>query len=445
MNTLCFFQRLILTGVFGLLSCASARAADAPKRLNILFILTDDQRFDTVHAMGNAIIQTPNMDKLVARGFSFTNVFSQGGMVPAMCLPSRTMIMTGRSIFHIPGANPKNFTDPTIAGVFNDAGYSSIYIGKKGNSFIPGNEAFSKFFYLQHGSEAPGQDENSLQAQHPKVMADQAIEFLRAQKEKPFFVFLAPHYPHDPRVAPKRFHEMYDPAKMPLPENFLPEHPFDNGALNVRDENLAPHPRTPDVMKQHLVDYYTCISYLDEQIGRVIDTLKEIGHADDTIIVFTSDQGLSVGGMHGLMGKQNLYEEFKSPLTIVGPGIAHGKSGALVYLFDLFPTLCDLTGVAKPKVCEGASLVPVMKGEGSRVRELLFAPYIETQRMVRDERWKLIWYPKVARFQLFDLASDPWEQRDLNDKPEQSAKLAEMKKKLAAEQDRWDDTATRPQ
>src|SRR5262249_47977061 len=152
------------------------------------------------------------------------------------------------------------------------------------------------------------------------------------------------------------------------------------------------------------------------------------------IIVYSSDQGLAVGGRHGLMGKQNLYEHFKSPLIVAGAGIPRGKSAALVYLHDLFPTLCDLAGVATPSVVEGQSLLPVMRGEKPRVREWLFAAYRDCQRMVRDERWKLLWYPKIDRYQLFDLANDPWEIDDLSGKQEQAGKLADLKKRLALEQ-----------
>ncbi len=151
------------------------------------------------------------------------------------------------------------------------------------------------------------------------------------------------------------------------------------------------------------------------------------------------------------MGKQNLYEEFKSPLVVASPGIPHGRSDALVYLFDLFPTCCELAGVPISPELEGASLAPIIRGDRPRVRAWLFAAYRDCQRMVRDEQWKLFWYPRVERFQLFDLASDPWEIDDLAGKPEHSARLAELTKQLAAEQRRFDDphapprlAATRP-
>ncbi|HEV8130560.1 MAG TPA: sulfatase-like hydrolase/transferase [Acidobacteriota bacterium] len=411
------------------------------RRPNILFILSDDQRFDTIHALGNPEIKTPNLDKLAKRGFVFTNTYCQGGMIPAVCAPSRTMLMTGRSLFHIPQPNAKSYDGPTLGGVFNDAGYTTLHVGKRGNSFLAGNEAFQQVIYCDKGvKEVAGQGEDSPQAQQPKIVADAAIDFLRGhQGDKPFFIYLAPHYPHDPRIAPKQFHALYDPARLPLSPNFMPQHPFDNGELYVRDEKLAPHPRTPEEMKRHLADYYACITHLDYHIGRIMDALREAGHADDTIIVFTSDQGLAVGGRHGLMGKQNLYEHFKSPLIIAGPSVKRGQSDALVYLFDLFPTLCDFAGINAPNECEGASLVPIIKGQKKQVRQYLFAAYRDYQRMVRDQRWKLIWYPQIKRFQLFDLARDPWELNNLANQPDQSAKLAELKKALAAEQKRYGD------
>ena len=424
-------------------SLGPALAADpsGAKRPNILFILADDQRFDTIHALGNPEIETPHLDRLVARGFVFTNAYCQGGLVPAVCAPSRTMLMTGKSLFRIPSPTAERYAGPTIGGAFRAAGYTTLHVGKKGNSFRVGSEAFERVVYGHGDPHQPGE-----QIDQPRLIADAAIDFLRtradrgaAYDEQPFFIYLAPQYPHDPRVAPPEFMRKYDPAKLPLPKNFLPRHPFDNGELEVRDEQLAPLPRTPDVMRRHLADYYACVTCLDHHLGRVFDALGETGHADDTLIVFTSDQGLAVGGRHGLMGKQNLYEEFKSPLIVAGPGIGQGQSDALVYLFDLFPTCCDLAGLPPPTGIDGVSLRPVIEGREPRVRQWLFGAYKDCQRMVRDERWKLIWYPQIGRFQLFDLVEDPWEIDDLSGKPEQAGKLAELKTRLAQQQEHFSD------
>jgi arylsulfatase A-like enzyme len=420
-------MRCILT-LFAALLLAQPLAA-APKP-NVILVLADDQRFDTIRALGNKEIHTPNLDKLAERGFVFTNAYCQGSMVPAVCAPSRTMLLTGRSLFRIPNPQAKTYDGATLPGVFDSAGYATLHVGKPGNSFRLAHQKFGKNVEIAHQN-----------APTAAKCADAVIDFVKAHKgEKPFFVYLAPSVPHDPRVAPAEFHKLYDAAKITLSKNFIPRHPFDNGELAVRDEKLAAIPRTEDEMRKHLAEYYACISALDHELGRVLDSVKDAGQADNTVVIFTSDQGLAVGGRHGLMGKQNLYEHFKSPLVIAGPGVPKGKSDALVYLFDLFPTLCDMCGAEVPKGAEGKSLVPITTGKQEKVRDHLFAAYKDCQRMVRDGKWKLIWYPKVERFQLFDLSSDADELNDLSAKPEHAEKLGAMKMLLAAEQKAWGDS-----
>jgi arylsulfatase A-like enzyme len=231
---------------------------------------------------------------------------------------------------------------------------------------------------------------------------------------------------------------MYPPDKVPLPRSFLPQHPFDNGELQVRDEKLARLPRTPEEMRRHLADYYAVISFMDAQIGRILAALEKNDQARNTIIIFSSDSGLAVGGLHGLMGKQNLYEHNKPPLLIHGPGIPKGKSEALVYLFDLFPTLCDLTGTPTPTGLDGQSLLPILKGEKTKVRDSLFGAYRDCQRMVRDERWKLLKYNAagVRNVQLFDLANDPDEVTNLAADPRHREQVIRLEKLLVDAQ-KW--------
>jgi arylsulfatase A-like enzyme len=344
------------------------------------------------------------------------------------------MILTGRSLFRIPPLNSKTYDGPTLGSVFRKAGYATLFVGKRGNSFLPAHEAFETVVY-----NAPGVKERADQSQ---FTADTAIDWLKKRKAaEPFFLYLAPPVPHDPRVAPPEFMKLYDPAKITLPKNFMPNHPFDNGELKVRDEMLAPHPRTPEEMRKHLAEYYGTVTCFDHHIGRLMDHLRETKQLDNTIVVFSSDQGLAVGGRHGLMGKQNLYEHFKSPLVFAGPGIAKGKSDALVYLFDIFPTLCDLSGIVAPDVCEGVSLRPVIRSEKPKVRDTLFAAYRDYQRMVRDERWKLIAYNAGGQkhTQLFDLANDPDELKNLADDPAHAATRKRMEKLLADERKKFAD------
>lgn len=410
----------------------SAALAAQPSKPNVLLINTDDQRFDTIAALGNPEIKTPTLDALARRGFVFSNLYSQGGMVPAMCLPSRTMLMTGRSVFHIPARNDKPPEGlPFLAKAFESAGYRTFHYGKPGNTYRPASEAFQTKLYSQEGHD--------VRAEQGERHADQVIQWIEGAGPQPFFIYLAPPVPHDPRSAPRQFAAMYDPAKITLPKNFMPEHPFDNGELKIRDEMLAPFPRTPDDMRRHLADYYATITCFDHHLGRVFNALRKKGIEQNTIVLFTSDQGLAVGGRHGLMGKQNLYEHFKSPLIFAGPGVRKGRSAALAHMHDLFPTLCELAGVPVPAGVEGLSLAPVIRGRKAKVRDYAFAVYKDIQRMVRGERWKLIWYPKAARFQLFDVIADPWELRDRS--ASEPKILREMKQVLAEQQRKHEDNA----
>ena len=191
--------------------------------------------------------------------------------------------------------------------------------------------------------------------------ADAASEFLRAQSgASPFVCYVAFNLPHDPRVAPPEFHRRYNADMPPLPKNFQPQHPFNNGALTLRDEALAPWPRTPEIVRQHLADYYASITFLDSQIGRIVDALRASGQYERTLIVFTSDHGLAIGS-HGLFGKQNLYDHsMHSPLLIAGPGVPKGRrSDAMCYLLDIFPTLGELTGVSAPRETKAGALSPI--------------------------------------------------------------------------------------
>ena len=380
---------------------------------NILLILTDDQRWDTIAALGNSEIQTPNLDRLVSRGFTFNNTYCMGSMIGAVCLPSRTMLMTGRSLWRIPALPHPKVTPPgvhVLPTLLGQAGYVTFHSGKAGNACRFGNAAF-----------AANIETTERTARSATEHADNALAFLaKHDARQPFFLYLAPPVPHDPRLAPREFAELYDPNKLSLSRNFLARHPFDNGELSVRDELRSPIPRTSEAMRRELADYYATITHLDHEVGRVLRALSERGLANNTVVIYSSDQGLAVGGRHGLMGKQNLYEHVKPPLIVAGPGVPHGRSDALVYLFDLFPTICDLAGVPIPVEVEGKSLLPVIRAEVPRVRDRLFGAYRDCQRMIRDERWKLIKYNAAGEkhTQLFDLRNDADEIQNLADDPQ---------------------------
>ncbi len=409
-----------------------------PAKFNILHLHADDHRADGLHALGNALLQTPNLDTLADRGVTFTHCYTMGSMVGAVCLPSRTMLLTGKSWLRIPNGRDKQVdASQSLPKVLSAVGYETFHVGKGGNEFTAGLNAFDTSLRM---------DDHTVEIRRgsSERHADATIKYLkeRTNATKPFYIYFAPPVPHDPRVAAPEFHHFYTADKIPLPVAFMPQHPWDNGEMTVRDEQLAPWPRTPDDTKQQLADYYACVTGLDHHIGRIFEQLKATGQWDNTIIIFTGDNGLSLGE-HGLFGKQNLYEfgGMHVPCVIAGPGIAKNKSDALIYLMDLFPTLCDFAGANIPAGVEGKSIVPIIKGNGTKVRDVLYTAYRDCQRAVRDERWKLIRYPLVDKTQLFDLSVDPHELVNLAEKPEHAEKISAMTAMLEKEMANYADTA----
>jgi len=378
----------------------------AVSKPNVLFILADDLRSDGLRSLGNTVVKTPHLDRVVENGFVFRNAYTLGSNVGAVCLPSRTMIQTGISYFR------KRDNTPTLARTIKAAGYASIRSGKFSNN---PNAMDTDFDQHLDGKTAEGN-------------ADHIIAFLQRQAgQKPLFLYYAPHEPHDPQYAPNRYYSMYQPADIPLPRNFLPFHPFNNGEMTVRDEKTLPWPRTRESVTGKLARYYASITYLDDQVGRILDALKQVGQFDNTIIVVAGDNGLSLGE-HGLLGKQNLYEfgGMHVPLVFAGPGIPKGETVALAYLMDIYPTLCELSGIPVPAGLDAKSLAPIITGKAPKVRDHALTAYKDVQRAVRDERWKLIRYPRIHKTQLFDLQTDPYESNDLSGKEEYADKIREM-------------------
>jgi arylsulfatase A-like enzyme len=420
------------------------------ERPNILFLFTDDQRFDAVGALGNPEVITPNMDRLVESGTTFTHATIQGSICPAVCLPSRAMLMTGRNLYHAP-RDCGDFV--TLPQHLQAHGYQTFGTGKWHNqpssyarSFTDGGKIFYggmsdhlevPVYDFHPGGEYPEEDRYIGKQFSSELFSDAAIDFLdRCDDASPFMAYVSYTAPHDPRMAPKEYEDLYDPSRIEVPENFHPVHPFDNGEMVIRDEMLAPFPRTPEIVQEHIAAYYAMITHLDAHIGRVLEALEESGRAENTIIVFAGDNGLAVG-QHGLMGKQNMYDHsIRVPLTICGPGIPQGeRSDALCYLLDVFPTLCDIIDLPTPQSVEGRSLARIVRGEGALVYDNLFFAYMDCQRAIRDDRWKLVEYFGEAErvTQLFDLAADPWETANLAATPDMEEQLTRLRGQL----ERW--------
>jgi arylsulfatase A-like enzyme len=420
-----------------------ARAAAAPERPNILFLFADDQRADTIAALGNSVIKTPNLDRLVQAGVSFSRAYMQGGFNGATCVPSRAMLLSGRPLFHV---DEKLLSTETWPAAFGRAGYTTFISGKWHN----GQPSLVKSFQMARSIFVGGMTD-PLQAKlcnlangkltapqvSPKhaceAFADEAIRFIKEHKGGPFFCYVPFDAPHDPHIVPDDFPARYEANQIPLPPNFLPQHPFNNGDMVLRDEKLLPWPRPQAELRSMIADYYRYISYLDSQIGRILDALAASPYARNTIIVFAADSGVARGS-HGLIGKQNLYEHsIRVPLIMVGPGIpAAARTDAMCYLFDVMPTLGNLCNVPAPQGSEGLEFSATLRDPARASRQELVFGYQKLQRAIRDQRWKLIRYPQIDKTQLFDLQSDPDELKDLAGMPDWAGKVKEMSARLEA-------------
>ena len=439
---------------------------------NVLVLFTDDQRFDTIAALCNSAIKTPNIDRLAARGTSFTRAHIMGGSSGAVCMPSRAMLHTGRTLYQIEGQGQRIAANHTMLGEhLQAAGYHTWGCGKWHNSRPAFNRAFADGQSIYFGGmcdhwNVPGYrydptgkyedktprcidplhtDEliwgsgNDIQpGQHSSdLLSQHTVNFIQdVPRDKPWFAYTAFLAPHDPRTMPQEFMDMYDPDQIELPDNYMPVHPFDNGELTVRDEMLEAFPRTAEAIRKHIAAYYAMITHLDHGIGRILDALDASGQADNTIIVFAGDNGLAVG-RHGLLGKQSLYEHsVRVPLIMAGPGIAQGEQrDSLCYLLDIFPTLCDLLDLPKPDSVQGQSLASVLADANKPHRELLHLAYRNIHRAVTDGDHKLIAYHVggCRRTQLFDLKADPCEMNDLSNDPG----LADKRERLTGELLKW--------
>ncbi|MGQ9576046.1 MAG: sulfatase-like hydrolase/transferase [Thermoguttaceae bacterium] len=415
--------------------------AEPAERPNILLLFADDQRADTLAAYGNPHIKTPNLDRLAASGFNFRRAYCFGSNSGAVCVPSRAMLMTGKTWFRVDTGSLQGAK--LLPELLQEYGYVTFGTGKWHNGRPSWLRAFQRgksvfFGGMADHTKVPVEDlgpDGKLTGARTgekfssELFADAAIEFLRTYGgSRPFFLYVAFTAPHDPRMPPLPYREAYYRDPPPLPANFLPQFPFDNGMMRGgRDENLAPWPRTEAVIRDQLAEYYGLITHLDQQVGRILDALKQTGRADNTLIIYAADNGLALGS-HGLLGKQSVFEHsMRVPLIIAGPGIPRGESTeAFAYLLDLFPTLCETIGIPSPADLDGKSLRPLWQKTKDRVRDTVFLPFMQIQRAVRDDRWKLICYPKISHMQLFDLQADPHETTNLIDRPDCAAQAKRL-------------------
>ena len=491
-----------LLATFFLLFISFTINAEAPAstKPNIVFLYADDFAYWAINALGNEIIQTPNLDKLVAQGVSFSNAFNMGGWNGAICIASRSMLISGRSIWKANEINRQWGEGNTAAHsqtwgrLMSNAGYNTFATGKWHIQADP-EQVFEETVNINPGGMPPdhltgtpglydrvreayanGEDfyallppgynrplsetDDSWSASDPahdgywtdgthwsEVQRGDAVNFIDAasRSEDPFFLYLAFNAPHDSRQSPKEFLDLYPIEDIPLPENWLPEYPYldEMGDLRVmRDEMLGPVPRTPYAIRTHIREYYAIISHLDAQIGLILQALEEKELMDNTYIFFTGDNGLSVG-QHGLLGKQNMFDHsIHVPLLAAGPDLPSGTEvSSDIYLQDIMATSLSLAGIEKPDFVDFNSFLNLANGVASELPlpNGVYGAYMDTQRMIRKDGFKLILYPRNRELLLFDLNADPLEMNDLSEKPQYAAKVRNLFEGLLSLQAQMED------
>lgn len=449
-------------------------------KANILFLLADDERFDTISALGNNEIITPNLDALVQRGTAFTECHIPSGTSGAVCMPSRAMLNTGRQLFSLEREGQGIPDNHVLLGeVLRGEGYDTFGTGKWHNgisayarSFSHGGEIFfggmdDHWNVPAHTFDPTGKYESRrykvknymldckrdtfisdhIGTKHStELFAEATNNFIRneSSSEKPFYAYVSFMAPHDPRTMPDRFREMYNLSDITLPENFMQYHPIEYDNTQCRDEVLAPYPRTAEDTKQQLLEYYAMITHIDDEVGKIIQTLKDEGKYENTIIIYTADNGLALG-QHGLFGKQCHYEHsIRVPFVIAGPGIPENElRDAYIYLMDIFPTLCEMMAIKVPESVEGKSFLGCIGDSQENIREDLYFAYTDKIRSVKDKQYKLMEHVHngVLTTQLFNVKDDPQELSNLAKNTAYAKDVDRLRALMADYRDTWNEEA----
>jgi choline-sulfatase len=437
-------------------------------RPNILFLFSDQHRADALGCAGHAHVRTPNLDKLAATGTRFTRAYAAA----PICHPCRSALMTGRQVHRCCDLTTSeqllDLSLPTMGSLFRQGGYVTAAFGKMHvvgedeehdlgfderalRIYTPmhndyqhtiGLEKFWQYCsylprYKPHPDAQPRHSYNltnkPIQLEEDLILdhmtTDRSIGFLRAHRSEPFFLYVGLEKPHNEMYAPKRFHDLYEPARMELPENRnfdrsrLPDTIYDNPSFPIADG------LTDDQMHHATAAYFANISYMDEQAGRVLDALDELGLHDNTIVVYSTDHGEHLFN-HQMVHKMCFFEEaVRVPLILRIPGVTDPGStrDQFAGLLDLLPTFCDACGIAPPEGLDGKSLLPAI-ADNAPTRDALFSEYYSAgtpERMIRTNRWKYV-HSHGDRHQLYDLENDPHENVNLIDDPAHAATAAEL-------------------
>ncbi len=447
---------------------AVALAETPSERPNVLFIVVDDLRA-SLGCYGDRQILTPNIDSLASRGVLFNNAYCN---VPR-CGASRASVITGiRAPADIWNCYEIPLTYITLPAWLSKHGYHTVSNGKvlhyikdrkydwdevwRSAEVYFGTEDWGKYnTYGIWQNPASAQHINPASQRGPYCewavvpddayqdgkVAEKAIADLRRMKEseQPFFLACGFWRPHLPFNAPKKYWDLYDRDQIELAANYYP--PRNNPARNGSAKAFERYARTGEVKATEAFQaearhaYYACVSYVDAQIGKVLDALDEFGLADDTIVILWSDHGFLLGE-HSFWGKQNtMLESLRVPLIVSAPGLAKdAEADALIELVDLYPTICDLTGLPKPDHLHGDSFRGVLQNPMRDWKQAAFSRFsgceaVKTQRYLYTE-----WYDdgRIVPM-LFDHQTDPGENDNIAARPD-SAGLVKQLSRLIREE-----------
>ena len=454
--------------VAGAVTPALAQQTPPARRTNVLLIMADDLNND-MGTFGHPMVKTPHLDRLAARGVRFDRAYNQF----PLCSPSRVSMMTGlrpdtTRIYELQTHFRTTIPDVvTLPQAFKRNGYVAARVGKIYHYGNPGQIGTSGLddpaswdtFVNPRGIDkdeesvltnllpnrglgstlafyaSPAPDEEHTDGK----VASETIALLEKHKGEPFFIAAGFYRPHCPYIAPKKYFDMYPLDRISLPR-FTPEQiaELPQPALWTRPPNWdVPE----DGLRKSIQAYYASISFLDAQVGRLLDALERLKLADNTIVVFVSDHGYHLGEL-GQWMKMSLFERSaKNPLIVAGPGVRRGVSTRIVELVDLYPTLAQMAGVAPPAGLHGASLVPLLKNPRATWTRPAFTQVTRGNMekagfmgySVRTERWRYIeWEEGKRGMQLYDETADPQELKNLAADPKHAAVVAEMQQLLKA-------------
>jgi len=506
-----FICLFILTATLWLPSKYSV-AQQPGKRLNIIYIMSDDHAYQAISAYGFGLNNTPHIDKLAEKGMLFNRAF----VTNSICGPSRAVMLTGK-YSHINGFTDNHSTfdnkQQTVATVLHDAGYQTAVIGKwhlisdpVGFDYwniVPGQGEYYNPDFIENGVR------KKVNGYITNITTDFAINWLdKRDKDKPFFMIYQQKAPHRNWMPEEKYYHLFDSTQFPVPANYFDDYKTRTKAARQQEMEIATHMKdeydlklafdlpkekqvglaaswqniynrlTPEEKKKweaaygpsneafrkanlsgkdlatwkyqrYMKDYLRCVQSVDDNVGRLMDYLKQNGLEENTIVIYTSDQGFYLGE-HGWFDKRWMYEEsFRTPLIIKWPGVTNKKSvsNQMVMNLDFAETILDMAGVKIPADMQGKSFAPVLKGkQKGDFRDAVYYHFYENQEHkvakqigVRTERYKLIYFYENNEWELYDLEKDKSEMNNVYDQPAYKKVQEMMMKKLKEKKEQYKD------